>query len=713
MAKLAKSFYEGSTILKCFLAAVTLAVYFGMTIFGGGSIADMTVLALIMLFYVWLPGRFWSIALNTDSKFRGSSVRMSILFGVGFFCFIYCIAMRLGLKLLLMTIPPVLGCIYLFSAVRKGGLMIRKEITPDLWMLIMLFSALLFLSVWTMVVKNALPSRVGVTLINQDLLWNVGNAESFKIRFIPEDIRYSGVQLHYHYLTEMFAGALSWMSGISAYRILAFYIYPYILSALVASLYEFGKVYYGEGKKPMLFTYSMFLFGCRSLWMCLGSGRSLFYNDLARHLVTNINSQGTAFIFLSAYGIVFLQLIEKEFDTDLISILIWLVSFFVLIFSKGPLSAIVAIGSVITVLWLFVQKKARVKGLLSALILGTGFLAIYKVFFASGAATSMPFSFSGTLGRTVFAPVIDKLFPYGPRNEHILACLAMMIRHSFLMAPLQFFLYAVGLPSDIKRLFKLEGARLWANSMVVGGLLAFYLFNHYAMSQVYFAFLSIYFLHLLAIDAMDKLESKKLIKAVTAALRAICFITQGFMYVNFCGSGLRVFLKNAGIQEKYIYRAMINEDDEAAMDFLRDNTDEHALFATNRVNSLDISKDGVSNIYSALSGRQGYMEGYTYALTNMGVPYYVVSQRRAVNDALFSEETGSDELKNIVSVAGITHLIYSKQFPGSTKALDRTFDLIYESPTVRIYRTGASPVVPHPLYQEDFSGYGGPGDEDA
>ena len=705
MAKLAKSFYEGSTILKCFLAAVTLAVYFGMTVFGGGSIFDMALLALIMLFYVWLPGRFWSKALNTDSRFRDSSVRMSILFGVGFFCFVYCIAMRLVIKLLLMTVPPVLGCIYLFSAVRKGGLTIWKEITPDRWMLIMLFSALLFLSVWTMVIKNALPSSVGVTLINQDLLWNVGNAESFKIRFIPEDIRYSGVQLHYHYLTEMFAGAISWISGISAYKILAFYIYPYVLSALIASLYGFGKVYYGQEKKSLYFTYSMFLFGCRSLWMCLGSGRSLFYNDLAKHLITNINSQGTAFIFLSVYGIVFLQLMEKEFDVDLISLLIWLVSFFVLIFSKGPLSAIVAIGSVITVLWLFAQKKARVKGLVSGLILGLGFLAVYKVFFASGAATSMPFSFSGTLSRTVFAPVTDRLFPYGPRNEHLLACLAMMVRHSFLMAPLQFFLYAVGLVSDLKRLFRLEGARLWANSLVVGGLLAFYLFNHYAMSQVYFAFLSVYFLHLLAIDALDRIEGKKLLKVITVALRAVCFTTQGFMYVNFCGSGLRVFLKNAGLQEKYIYRAMINEDDEDAMDFLRSNTDSTALFATNRINSLDISQDGVSNVYSALSGRQGYMEGYTYALTNMGVPYYVVSQRRAVNDALFSADTGSDELRRIVSRAGITHLVYSRQFPGSYDNLDQVFDLIYDSPTVRIYRTGAQPLSPHPLYQEDLTEY--------
>ena len=705
MAKLAKTFYEGSTILKCTLAVLVGAVYLGMSVFSGGSLVEMVLLAAMMLFYVWLPGRFWTAVLKTDSRFRNSSAPMSILFGTGFFCFLYCISIRLSVKRMLLIVPPVLGCTYLYKVIRQKKLSIKMDLSPDAWMLIMLFSALLFLSVWTMVVKNALPSKVGVTLINQDLLWNVGNAESFKIRFIPEDIRYSGVQLHYHYLTEMFAGALSWISGISAYRILAFYIYPYILSALIISLYSFGMVWYGQKKKSMLFTYSMFLFGCRSLWMCLGSGRSLFYNDLTRHLITNINSQGTAFIFLCAYGIVFLQLIEKRFDVDLLSILIWLVSFFVLIFSKGPLSAIVAIGSVITVLWLFMQKKANLKGMVSAIVLWAGFMAVYTLFFASGAATSMPFSFSGTLSRTIFLPIVDRLFPYGPRNEHILACLAMMVRHSFLMAPLQFFLYCLGLVSDVKNLFRLNGARLWANSLVVGGLLAFYLFNHYAMSQVYFAFLSIFFLHLLSIDALDGIEDKKILKYAAVALRTVCFVTQGFMYINFCGSGLRVFLKNTGLQEKYIYRVMINEDDEAAMDYLREHTDSTALFATNRVNSLDISQDGVSNIYSALSGRQGYMEGYTYALTNMGVPYYVVSQRRAVNRTLFSEDADSAQLRDIVSKTGITHLIYSGQFPGSTDVLDSTFELVYDSPTVRIYQTGVRPVYPHPLYQEELSEY--------
>ena len=100
------------------------------------------------------------------------------------------------------------------------------------------------------------------------------------------------------------------------------------------------------------------------------------------------------------------------------------------------------------------------------------------------------------------------------------------------------------------------------------------------------------------------------------------------------------------------------------------------------------------------------MEGYAYALTNMGVPYYVVDQRQQINEALFSADTPAEEVKHLCKTTGITHLVFSSQYDGSEKVISQIFEKIYDSDTVRIYATGAAPLANHPLYQEELSRYG-------
>jgi hypothetical protein len=373
---------------------------------------------------------------------------------------------------------------------------------------------------------------------------------------------------------------------------------------------------------------------------------------------------------------------------------------------QRPIGAITAIATALTVILLLVQKKSNIKGAIFALTVAGVFFALYKYFFSRGAATSMNLSVSGTLSKGVFAPVIRKLFPYGNRNEHFFICFLLMAAHTFLMAPFQAFLYGIRFVKDIKNLLNLDGESLICHSCLAGGFLAFYIFDHYAMSQVYFAFLGLFFLHLLAVGEIDSLKNKKHLKYLGRALATVGILTMGIMYVNFCGSGLRAFLKNIGVTPKYQYSAMVTAEDEESMKFLQKHSDKTAVFATNRIDTSPYSNDGISNIYSAFSARQAYMEGYAYALTNMGVPYYVVEQRQKINAAVFNSETSPRQLKHIVETAGITHIVYSAQFSGSTEILEKTFEKIYDRGSVKIYATNAQPFSPHNLYEDGLREYG-------
>ncbi len=706
MKNLFSYLYNGAGALKTAVCLMVLALYMVLTVYSGGSIPQMMLFGWIMIIYIWLPGKCWNMLLGGSRQFSHMDTGIDILLGTGFFCAVYCVAMRLHMKILLAVVPVVFALLAVMLVIRRGYINPPpQKLSPRQWLLVLLFFALLLLYTFTGVIKYALPANVGDTLLMPDMLWNVGNASSFTIRFIPEDIRYSGVQLHYHYLTELFAGAVAWLSGISAYNVVAFYMQPWVLMCVVYCLYSFGRIYFQQDGRAMLFTYSMFIFGCGSMWNTFLDGRSDFFNDNAYHIITNVNAQATAVIFLCIFGGMFVQLLRKGFNPGFVQTVLMLAGFFMLSFAKGPVAAIVAVGSAITLVWVFLQRKAGFKAPVCAVLLAGLFFVVYSLFFASGANTSMAFNIWGTLSKSVFGSFLNSLFVSGKLKLWYAAQIALMFVLVVAFAPLQGFLYYVGLARDIRTLFCLDGVRLWTNSLVVGGFMAYYLFDHYAMSQVYFAFLALFFLHLMAIDNLDLL-TKNWQQYITGMMAVVAVTTTIFCYVNFIGSGARFLARNMGIIEKYPYKTVVTADDQLAMEYLKRNTDTSALFATNRIHRDDRKKDGVSNIYSAFSGRQSYMEGYAYALTNMGVPYYVVSQRQDINETLFSADTSAEELTYLCRTTGITHLVFSSQFSGDETVISSVFDKIYDSNTVRIYATGVTPLANHPLYQPELAEYG-------
>ena len=152
-------------------------------------------------------------------------------------------------------------------------------------------------------------------------------------------------------------------------------------------------------------------------------------------------------------------------------------------------------------------------------------------------------------------------------------------------------------------------------------------------SQLYFALIAIFFLNLLAVDQLDKIRG--LLRRIVVIGGVLGLATTVVLVINFTGSGLRQLGRNLDIIPKYPYVSTVRAGDEEAMLWMRENTPQDAIFATNRIHTMANTSDGISSIYTALSGRQAYMEGYTYAITNMGVSEQVVTEKKEVNAALF------------------------------------------------------------------------------
>ncbi|NLW77983.1 MAG: hypothetical protein GXY32_01035 [Ruminococcaceae bacterium] len=711
MKKAVLALYEGFTKTKAAILLVVVAVYCVLVVLSGGHLGQLVLFALVLLGYIVLPGRLGVALLGPGRMPQGYAWPMALLLGTGFFALLYCVSMRLGFLWLLWLLPPALAVLYIVWQVltrrRAGRPLPARPKAPQAhqWLLLLLFAALLLVFAFYGVVKNARPAAVGDILLNQDLLWNVGNANSFKLAFPPQDIRFVGVRLQYHYLTELLAGALSLVSGVPAYNILAFYLQPFMLAAMLGCLYAFGRlVYSGNRFKAMLFTFSLFLFGCASLWKILPNGWSVFSNSSITHLVTNINSQATAIVFLCIFAGLFVGAARQRYRVCWLWHLCTLCALLMLCFAKGPLAALVVIGVVLAMVIGLFQKRTGWRGALLGAAILVLFLITYTTVFSSGANDSMTFSTYATLEKGWFGNILRRLGLENPTLSR-LATPLFCILQAFLMMPAQFPLYVRGAFTDARHFTRLTTERLFFNAVAIGGLLAFFLFDHPALSQVYFLFGGIFFVNLLAVDGTSRLPAlwraatgkgaakpkwrlwgSRVVLAFLAVCTAVGVATAGFLYVHMLGSGARQLGRNLGVSEKYPYDLVMTPDDEAAMLWLRDNSAQDALFATNRIHT-GARREGISNLYSAFSERQGYMEGFQYAKTNMGVSEEVITARLAVNNTLFSAETAPDEVVRLCEENGISHLVFCTQMDGidASDVQMTAMVLCFDSPTVRIY----------------------------
>lgn len=700
--------YEGFSKTKTAATTAVLVLYVALMAYSGGSVGEVALFALVLAVYIVLPGCFAAHLLRVKNIAEGFFGPLALLLGSGFFAVLYCVSMRLHILWLLRALPPlvcVAFAVWRFIAAKKNPAVSHKlhrpAPAPYQWMLILLFAALLLLYTFAGVIKNGRPLAVGDVLLNQDLLWNVGNANSFKIAFPPQDIRFVGVRLHYHYLTELLAGAISLVSGISAYNIIGFYMQPFVLGALVLCLFRFGRLVYPKSLfKAMLFPYSLFLFSCASLWKILPNGLSVFWNSNITHLITNINSQATALVYLCIFCGLFLTASRVKYRVNLLTAALLVCALVMLSFAKGPLAALVVCAMVLTLLIGLFTRHTGWRGLALGAVLTALFVFIYLTMFVSGASDSMTLSLFGTLEKGYFYNSLQLLKNTDYRLFQV-AVPVLWVLQSFLMMPAQLPLYVRGVALDVRRFNKLMPERLLFNGVAAGGVVAYFLFNHPAMSQTYFLFGAIFFVNLLAVDGVDYLRwpkrgemsrckagFKKVVLVGIACFAAVGVATTGFLYVNQLGSGARQLARNLGITQKYPYDTVVTPDDEAAMIWLENNSKKDAMFATNRIHT-GARREGISNLYSAFNERQGFMEGFQYAKTNMGVSVEVIEERLAMNEALFNAKTPHKEIVALCEQNGIDYLIFSAQMDGSDEQL-AGFALEYDSPSVRVYSTGNS-----------------------
>ena len=676
----------------CLRGGVTLLsvlLYLFVCAAGGAQMLRLPLFLAAAAIYLYLPGVCLSHWIGPKQK--ELQPLLSIVYGSALLAASHCVVVRFQMQELLFLIPLVPIVLFGRSAFQrfkqpKEQLLYRAveglcSQTAFAW------SILLFLYTICFSARNPHPTAAGSVVLNQDMLWNVGNAAALGNAFPAQDIRFSGVRLSYHYLTELLASALSLLSGAECYDVYVFFFGPLFLAAELTALKAMASSYYAKNIRNgwQWLTFLLVGFSCASLWKPLSNGESLFGNTMLRHLVTNINAQATALVFLCGFLCAFIHMSRRHFAVEWNWYALALLSFFLLCVGKGPEAAILVCSLVVTMVFVLAFQKPQYG---KALLLTAGcaglFGVVYFILFSSG-SNSMElsiFAMRNSWCYRVLSPLTDWLCQVVPISGYVWL-VGIGLCNVVCMVPFQVILWVLTIPSSVRNLCKLDATRILLNGVAAGGFLAYQLFYHTSSSQVYFALVAMIALAILGVEPLQRLrEGKRWYRWPVYLVGAVGLLSTVCMTINYTAQAAGQLAVTVGVTQPQFAEKAITAEDEQAMEWLRQNLPLGQQFATNKTSSTPAQTDAITNVYSAFSQRQAYMEGWTYAMTNMGVSMEVLTHKQQVNEAFFSAQTSTQHLLELAEQEGVQCLVYAKRWPGDAPS---GLTPAYESENLAIY----------------------------
>lgn len=650
------SSYAPKTVVLRRAAAAALccaaAVYLAAVRLAGGSILRFALYAAVFCCML-LPGM--RLAELLVPEMRGAAkASLSLGLGAALLFLSYISFGRLAPAAIAVPLAP-LAIWQAFVLVRRARRGKRPAVFshPAVPLLALAYAGGLFVYAFAGVLAFARAGAAGNMEYHQDMLWSAGNAAAVQLGAPLPDIRAVGSLLYYHYLGDALPGFAALFSGVSPYEAVCFYTYPLILFFLCLGLYAAARAYGAQQRAAALLPFCvLFLNGWRS--------------DMTLNVLRNMNGVATATALTAAVLLLFFQT-PRGGVRSVCFYAAYSLAMLTLLMAKNLYGILLFCAAFASVLFgLIFQRRLHRHGLilgsLGAAVFGLCWFFVYR-----NAVNNLVLTLWQTPGRLAQAVLLS--LPLGS-----LMWLAS-VAHSFVHRR------------------ELPFSRLTVNAAVLGGLLAYFIFHHYSASQQYFllaAFLFMWFcaldtlsfLHTPASGGMPRAALRRAGRWTAGALACLSLVCTALTLAPVGRKGVQVALRCTGLRPQYPYTVQTAApgDEQAAL-WLRAHMRPDEVFAVNRNAKDPAAGDGIWHYYTAVSGRQAYVESWRYSM-DYGHDYAELRrQLEQVNDVLFAAPDAKTAFE-MARATGVRYLLVSK--PCRPVPFQGAFP-VYENEAAAIY----------------------------
>ncbi len=620
-----------------------------------------------------------------------AATRLLASFFLGFvvLAFVYYLQSFMGMDYFITAFGPLVSLIAIVKWVRNGRPNFFNEGERFDIISLILFLFLILASFLSFEFKYLGALSGETTQVYHDFLFHTGNIASLSRSFPNMDIRVEGLVFYYHYFYELIFAMCKNIFGMDAFRLymngnMIVCAWPLTLACIIiAERLRAGK----EVSRARYFFYCTGIFvSCICLLPINIVGGTFPISWMDNHFFGNGNAMGLA-ASLSVLLIDIISDIWQDGFRKKTSIAIALLTIAATGFKGTTGMLIIAMMWSVFIVELVITRKFSKAKLLYSIDMTLAFVITY-VFVTVGLNASgsnnraMTFSPLGTLENSRVGQVFEKYlgldYTFLP-----LTIIGAVLCGICIVGPmlLPFAGFAAKKFKGLIRFKEIGDIFDWfVIGSVIMGVIGYCVISVPGASQVYLVITNAFFIFYGAVKFIMSRRSK--------LVNIISYITIGFGIIFLCAD--MVYFVYSGIAQEQVYHSEAGDDDSLvdadtldAYLWLRDNTEEDALVAVDRITeSLDYR-----DIYfycSAFSERQCYLEGYDYS----DITEESVNAMKSINNKFYS----SDKLEacTAMDLVGIDYVVVTEHsHPGYSTSCPYQ-ELVYENDSVQIYRHTAN-----------------------
>lgn len=624
------------------LAVCAYLVYFVCAMLAGGNPFGFIAFNLCFIVGILCCGNLLQKLLLKDCGLY-DNLPISFCLGCVFLYLNFIVFDLAGFSRGLIIIPAALGIYNLYK--NKDRIKPEFLLKENSWVSHLTFIGFAAAHVLCVLLPYARADKLTNFYVHQDMMWSVGNAASVYLGFPLQDMRFAGTTLNYHYLNDATAGMLGLASGQPAYESFCFYWYVPVVIVLIAGLYQLCRRICGN---DLLSRFMPFI-----ILFTLSFGGEY-------HYLSNINGQGSATLVLCGGLMLAAVVSEENFDfakltnarKALFIVCCVAVGFTVTMF-KSTIGALFCLGVLASCIVGFFTKKTKKEHLLLCGCLGAGFGIAYAAIL-SIAINNLVFD---GWDKLINLPAVLGEIGFGV------------------------WIYLAALIFSLIKFKKLSFVQLCVNAMFVGGCVAYVTYYHYSASQIYFILIAIPVMWLSCSEFLAKYIFKKnVIGYIFMAVMVVIGLNNSTALLPDARSGVQAMLRIMDLRVFDYDEAYVTNEDYEAMVWLRKNTDQQEIFATNRNNKYYVNGEGTFHYYTAVSQRGCFLESYRYCMDYSGMYHEVVRRLEKVSDQIFHVLEEADAFE-MAKAEGIDYLVV---FTPVNDPLWQA-EPVFENSTVKIY----------------------------